>query len=809
MKMTTLRIKQVLAACLCFFSMGANAQFTASVEQDANTDYSLVAAKFKLTDVATQLGTDTTTLSGALSSWINDTSQDPIFFLQDPNDPTVLSSNYTQGGQGGFWINRDGSVGTWGQGAVYYNTISFDTNADEFDINLGQFPDSLKDGAVFTPTFVLQYGGAQATFTVTYTVNKLPDAPDAETFVPNLNIVGNAEVSIEQYPRSGYDADAVYVNISDAAEKLGTNKKMLRQVLSKIVYQQKVDATYRLLSDSLVLISTNDGWSKRALAENGDTLQACGNALYSSDDAFFIQSFAYDENSDTLSCNLGQYPNSLHVGDQVYTDAYIVFGSNAYKVRYNLSIVESPYHGLDDMTQVGDTVISVSQPLYTSYEYTSIKPNVDGIAAALGTTASNMSLQGIDSNNSLSSNSTANNGGYWMTSTGIITSWGGTAAFFIEPSTSGDYSDLHVGQYPNAIPEGDSAYCVLYFVSGEKYYSMHVTLNIEAGTPVDPNAFESVATRSIVVQQLVDNNYTFSDAVSIPQSEIQDLLGITEPTLYGLNEDSLVAKGKDKYTKSYTCTPYPGFWLTKEGTVHSWDGSNSPWGMCLAYNNDQAQFTCIQMQNIGTTAGTTYQGQFFLINEETSKMITINLTYQIVETLEQVEQVGSENVTVQVNMDDTSAPVDVAKASTALGMPNAATLLGGYYLRGKQANGLWTDGADPVNMGILFGTDGYAAEGGTIGLTFESDGTAINVYSNAEIDPNFKMEGSVCFQVDNKRYVYNITFLGDDAYNEYITGINGVKVDAANGKIFDLSGRQVNKPVKGVYIQNGKKYIVK
>ena len=42
------------------------------------------------------------------------------------------------------------------------------------------------------------------------------------------------------------------------------------------------------------------------------------------------------------------------------------------------------------------------------------------------------------------------------------------------------------------------------------------------------------------------------------------------------------------------------------------------------------------------------------------------------------------------------------------------------------------------------------------------------------------------------------------------TGVNAVKsVEATDGKVFDLQGRQVSKPTKGLYIINGKKYIVK
>lgn len=41
------------------------------------------------------------------------------------------------------------------------------------------------------------------------------------------------------------------------------------------------------------------------------------------------------------------------------------------------------------------------------------------------------------------------------------------------------------------------------------------------------------------------------------------------------------------------------------------------------------------------------------------------------------------------------------------------------------------------------------------------------------------------------------------------TGIDGITVDKKDGAIYDLMGRKVINPVQGIYIQNGKKFIVK
>ena len=41
------------------------------------------------------------------------------------------------------------------------------------------------------------------------------------------------------------------------------------------------------------------------------------------------------------------------------------------------------------------------------------------------------------------------------------------------------------------------------------------------------------------------------------------------------------------------------------------------------------------------------------------------------------------------------------------------------------------------------------------------------------------------------------------------TGINGVEATTAKGAIYNLNGQRVEKAQRGIYIQNGKKFIVK
>ena len=46
-------------------------------------------------------------------------------------------------------------------------------------------------------------------------------------------------------------------------------------------------------------------------------------------------------------------------------------------------------------------------------------------------------------------------------------------------------------------------------------------------------------------------------------------------------------------------------------------------------------------------------------------------------------------------------------------------------------------------------------------------------------------------------------------YHNNETAISEVKAENGNGEIYDLSGRKVTAPTKGIYIKDGNKIIVK
>ena len=813
MKHFTLKIKQLFAAMMLFACIPASAQFKATVEQYANSDYSQVAAEFKLTEIATALETDTATLAAALNAWYNYDEESgaekpaDMFFLKSGEE---LVADYSTNAPGGFWMSSDYRNVGHGDEAAFYEDIWFDSAEDLFGIYLGQYPNALKDGATLTPTFVLKHGDKQVTFDITYIVNPLPTMPEAELEIAKLEIIGETEVTVDQTPSMSWKAYVASVSLAGVAEKFGVDAEIFPTMIPNQLYQARIDLTYGLKVDSLIAITVNDGWGRVAMSLEGDTLTEVCSANYGSLEdlkAFYTNGWSFDAATDTLSCNMGQFPERMVAGDQLYSYVYLVYGNKAFRIKYILNVIEDPNAGkncLEDMTKVGSSTFSIEQYPTTDYSTTYISLNADSIATLLGCSISDMVLQAIDNNGALSTNSTATKGGYWMTQGGIICGWGENAYFFVEPNVQGDYSQLNFGQMPGNTAIGEEGHTMLYLTANGNYYELDITLKIVAKEIVGLESFENVATRNLTIQQEYIT-YEWSKAASIPMEQIYSLIGTTEPVLYGLAVDSVAATTGSKYTDDYTCSPFPGFWLNAEGRNDKWGSSTFTWGMSAAVEVSDEAYNINCMLDHGAI-GDVYNGQFFLANLENQKMITINLTYQIVETLVEFEVVGEEWINLPVSMEDAAVDYDLTKVATAFGLESVDALFEGYYVKGLKADGTYTEGLDAINSGVIFTTSGAADTYGDIGVGFSEDYKQIWTYSNVDLGAPFKAEATICFEIDTKRYVIHITLLDPESY---AAGIEGISADKKDGKIYNLQGQEVAAPAKGIYIKDGKKFLVK
>ena len=353
------------------------------------------------------------------------------------------------------------------------------------------------------------------------------------------------------------------------------------------------------------------------------------------------------------------------------------------------------------------------------------------------------------------------------------------------------------------------ARATLYFVAGSKYYQLNVDLVIVAPKQGDV-VFESVAQRSIEVQQ-VPVAYKWTSGVEIPEAWVEQQLGTSDWVLYALaplNEDGTEKEGNAKYSKSYSITESPGFWMDGEGHNIGWS-ANARVGVSIS--QPSGHFALMQYEN-SINLGDVFRFPLFLVNEENGKMVTFNFTYSIVESVVEIEEVGSEDIVLPVSADDdgASATIDLSGILEAFDITLDA-LANGQYLHGITADGTYGsgvslyDGLAFTNSGVCVTEDPFMF----FDAELNEDGKSITVTTcaTADVADDYSAIGTVCFLIEGKRYVLNVKFVSEAIYTG-ITEHHSVPHTSLSA-VYDLQGRKVVKTQRGLYIQNGRKYMVK
>lgn len=809
--MTTTQLRQLLVAFLCLFGLSANAQFTSSTDQYPTKDYSNTSMLFPLADVATQLGTDVPTLITAINDWMAmpDSTDTHMLSLVQPDG--TESTHYTADGKG-FWMDAAGNCVEYGATARMFAGIEVAEDSVNLSIYAGQYPDSCKAGDVCKATFKLTYGDKTATFAIQLNVIEKPvyAIPEHPILESALNVVASKEVITEQYPRGAYDSDKVEVDLTGIVEALGLpSADVLVDVLDSILYAPTYcndSINEGLKNDTLTNAYTANAlgfWLRKVMNQQGIEEGEVVAHGYNSNCAFFIEAIKFDKATNILSGSLGQNPGALKANENLYANFYLLWGDKAYKIVYKLNILEKEQgNGVADLEKVGETVENIEQDPATDYgKIIVVKPDVEAIAAALGCEVSGLGLNALDDTDNWG-NSTANNGGWWISSAGRVVAWGDAAYICVEPAAEKDYSKLNVQQFPNHCQIGDEYKVDLYFLNGEKYYQYTINVKIVEPKYVEHN-FESVATRTIATQQVPAGNYSELNIGSVSLDDLNNLIGTTEPTLYGLNIDSIAAN-VGQYTNNYTCDPKPGFWLTKEGRVVAW-GDNA-----YAALGFKADGTVYSNEFPGRVSiGDVFNAQLFLVNEETDKMVTVNVRIDYVASLVEKKVVGEANVGIPFkgNNEEIITPYDFTVVADSLGITTAELFdEANQYLHGLTSAGVYGDGANCSN-GLEFDKDGGFNLYGELYFYIDSEGIHSGSLSNVADDLSVDIQ--FCFEKDNKQFVFYGKLLSETKYEEYKNGIADVKAQSGKaGQMFNIAGQRIAK-ANGLYIMEGKKYIKK
>ena len=819
----------MLTTAVSLFSIAANAQYSQTVEQFPQEGYDAVNATFKLTDVAETLGTDTTTLRTALDAWAEKGTEgtECMFqaYVNDALTPT-LPKDYN-GNFNGMWFTAEGALGTYGTDAAYHAESAWNAVENTFTIALCQYPSTLKGGEELTKKYALTYNGKTATFDITYKIKTI-DMPEPATVLRSemaskLTRVGVTDITATRNDAMGYDATVLKAEAQNLAAKLGISKDVLAALpMSSLLYTGWYDTASGTMKDSLTNTSTAGApgwWLRNTVYAQGEEHQGeespeMAAAAYGNTDKIFLEQFKLDETTDTLVCNLGQYPGVFAAGDKVVARVYLIYGDKYWQFNYNVNCEEAPAAGIKDMNNVKEIdvpAITINQ-FASDYEPFNFELNADEILAALGATAqSEVSVKGQKDEDTFYPGNWTANTGYWFDADGNVTNWSSKDAspMFVEENTSGEFASLRAGLFAGNQNNAGSTYkACLYLVKDNNYVKVNVTINVEKGEQASQKEWEVVATKKISAQMVVDSKYDAEQSINgtLTAAEIEEIIGTASPTMYGDLADSLMVDNQlYGIHSSYACSPSPGIWFNKDGRCSGYNGTQHT-GIC--WSSSTGAFTLFEMPNT-PTLGENFSANIYFVNPETNKMLKVQFVVSYVSEIKTAEVVGTENVKVYASEDgDSEFTLDLSNAATALGVAVEDLLNdANNYFAPQNAAGSYSDGVAPTS-GYTFNADGsYSSTGdGTYGIAFNENGLLVTFLNNTPENETYSIQTAFGFKVGEKVYVFNVTYSDKETYT---TGVETVKTDnVKNGKIYNLQGIEVKTPVKGgIYIQNGKKFV--
>lgn len=845
MAKSTQCMKQLmLTAVASLLGLTANAQYSQTVTQFVNNGYSGVLASFKLTDVAETLETDTATLAKALQTWYDENnsvskdqwSGEAMFqaYIGDelyPEDATGYNSNFN-----GMWIGRDGTPHSSKDGGYWHAESKWSVDNNTFSINLYQMPDSMVGGESIKKMFALTYNGKRATFDLTYNIEAPLEIPTPATLARSdmdekMTKVGEKTFDVVRTDVQGYEGTKLYFDAEEMAKLFGTNLHMFKSAnLSKMVYTIKYDTDQNgIAGDTLTNKSTAGSpgfWFTPTLypqghEHQGEASNLLGSYTYGSQDKFFIETFKFV--GDSIECNLGQYPNMVKAGESYVAHIYFILGDKYYQANYNISCIAAEGKKLESMSKVGNLDIDLEYNQYqpdkeVHYQNIDLKP----IMEALGVTDSTEIKFGVlmDDESLYPGKTDAGNYGYWLdeSSHKVNSKDAETSPVFVTLEKEGHPEKIGAGLYSGLQKEaGTKVKAVVYYYTDEKYYTITLNCNVVAIERPAQSKWEIVETRDIDKLVKVETGY-FSNknqtAYSLTKDDCKEILGTSSPMLYCTLADSLQTEAEFMATyDKYLCGPAPGVWLGKEGQGHKFTGNaEAPVGISWLQSAENGMkagdFFVFQAPGVWKV-GENYKTTLYLVNEESFKMIKLNFNITFVEAINTAENVGSETVNITANADgDTPFELDLSHAAKALGVSEEELLDdNNSYFKVKSVSGTFAGGVTP-SSGYLFGMNGESADDGVFGICYVPDENHWVSYINSTPEGDtWTVNTAICFEANNKQYVYNIVLMDNETY---ATGINDVKMNLGknNGKIYNIQGMEVKTPVKGhIYIMNGKKII--
>ncbi len=801
-------------------NVSAQTTYEIKGEQYPTQDWSHYEATFSYEEVAKAAGYESAAaMQEAIDAVTNPNSAEStsMFWCCDSTEQKALSNWNTQGGVGGFWHSADGSVVPYGNDisekykSVFFTQLITDVENDAFTYWIGQFPNRCEGNTTYTASIYLKNGDNTVTFNFELFVKKPVELPEATNSISKLNVIGKTDVTAEITYRVGTD---ISVNIADIIAASGIPSSEISPVIENMVmaWNFDPDATEGDCKTDTLMKYTQYG--AFYFTEGNEDTHACSATTNDLVDAFILQDIYYDEETESLVASVNPTESDTKTGDVYTTALYVVYGDKAYQIDLTVNVVAPVVVKPEEFEKVGSDVLEIEREQSLGFTTTTCDIDVASIAELLGCEADQIVFMAKNLDEGIDDDYTATpEPGFWMNQEGINVGYGtsNTAWFALFDHSA---STIDIGHMPGIFTGTGDEKCTgsLYFVYDKKLYELEVTMSIEQAVQID--VFTEVGSEDVLIQALANYNDYGIGTLSVDLDKIAELTGSTNLTFYVYDQP---AEDSDElvFTNNYSAGA-PGYWLTKEGYRDVWNTGNEYGIFFEAYNAGNFNWGHYPGKD---PVGTTYTGKLFLVNPNNGYYYTINYTVEFVDEITEYAVVGSENIILPANEEDiTYIPADLTAAMKALGIEDESLLESAVWKAQKSSISYTSDGYDEVNGGFPFDNNGNVllddSEGEEVlfyvGLN-ENNEFATYVLTTPEDGQAYTTK--LALDYDEKRYVFNVSIVNEDTY----TGISNVNADKVNaGNVYDISGRivrknaaSVNGLAKGVYILNGKKYIVK
>ncbi len=752
--------------------------------------------------------------------------------------PDGTESSNLLGGTDG-WRNAEGAFQAWGAEAVYYAKADFSLESAQI-YDMGGYPGNTNSPATYSAVYKL-YNPADNSKSIKITIN----LNYVEIPVVNLSeyakVTPNKSFSIEQYPRSNSSVTA-YEFVSDfkAIAKLGIDFK--EKDIYDYLFVKQMDETTLMEKDQLILF--DDFWFQQLCDVEGNELAECSYDANDQDEyaKFMVSGVEFD--GDTLRFSVNQNPTKLSANETYKFTFFVVNPDTKQYAQINITfnVVPNPIPEVPfkDMKMVGEQDVNWKRSLPLGYTVEKIPVDVDGIASLFsyeGINSGDLRFKALMADNeTLTDNYTTNSTeyGFWMDLESHPIAWDQTVkSYFINSNLLFSDGVFTIGHMPSIFEGGETATGYLFLTYGQEYYRFN--MHIQFGDEADPDAktpedCETVATLSYEYQ-IVPSADAYQDDFMMSEAGMVDLgydwlneileLDSTEPTLYGMKEvvtDTVTNATGLAYSNAYSCDPQPGFWMIEPtgeyefntATVGTW-GTNA-FGIC--YAGGVFQFFQFPGQR---AVGDVYDADFYLCNlkSDVAKKVKVHFTVSFVESRQETNIVGQSSYVVAADEDGIYTDItNLEEIYAALGCDADEFEMAGELLAGKTTTTYVDkiDGKyDDVYMGFPFGADGLLVDPEETGnipffLGVEDGQFVATVTDEAILEGGKSFLCHLAFQYGDARYICNMTVTS----KENADGIDSVTAKNVNdNNTYDLSGRLVKVPAKGLYIQSGKKVFVK